>query len=56
MRCSGLRSRGFELYIELAEERRRLAERLREVLGELKEEVGRLVPGARVYLFGSYAQ
>jgi len=29
---------------------------LREILGELKEEVRRLVPGARVYLFGSYAQ
>ena len=54
--CSGLRSRGFELYVELAEERRRLAERLREVLGDLEEGVGRLVPGARVYLFGSYAR
>ena len=29
---------------------------MREVLGELKEEVERLVPGARVYLFGSYAR
>ena len=49
-------SKGFELYIEYAKKVAPILENPRDLLGEVKMKVLKLMPRAKVYLFGSIAK